>query len=184
MPLDNQIRNFAKQCKNAEHARLFKSLSSKLNAHAKYMSNFIAASDVDLNNDYSLAVLKATFKSDDTPLYRFYKSWQDIWKMQENAVAQAISTSSSKTSAGRNGNAKEEKDVKNMPNSRKSVTIKDRAKVIEFDDEKSIGKKEKSVKKKRKSSKKKFENLENGPAAYAEDELRDLVLSDLEEDLS
>ncbi|VDM45653.1 unnamed protein product [Toxocara canis] len=109
-PLDGQIKRFIKSCRNVDYMRLFKSLSSKLNEHAKWVDTIVATRQLQLNDQFCLvgfffslivdkyaffytlsclkAALEANLRSVESPLTKFYESWHNMWKMQQETVAQ------------------------------------------------------------------------------------------------
>ncbi|VDD88216.1 unnamed protein product [Enterobius vermicularis] len=85
LPLKSKIKNFIQECRNAEQARLFKSLSSKLNEHADYVADIVQKTEIDITNRDSLTALANAITSDDSPLCKFYKTWRNVWEIQKSS---------------------------------------------------------------------------------------------------
>uniref|UniRef100_A0A915AIX9 Nucleolar complex protein 2 homolog n=2 Tax=Parascaris univalens TaxID=6257 RepID=A0A915AIX9_PARUN len=90
-PFDGQIKCFLKSCMNADYVRLFKSLSSKINEHAKWVDAIVAAREVHLNDQLNLGSLEADLASSDSPFAKFYQSWQAC-KVQKESTAQVFAS--------------------------------------------------------------------------------------------
>uniref|UniRef100_A0A915AK40 Nucleolar complex protein 2 homolog n=1 Tax=Parascaris univalens TaxID=6257 RepID=A0A915AK40_PARUN len=86
-----RIKCFLKSCMNADYVRLFKSLSSKINEHAKWVDAIVAAREVHLNDQLNLGSLEADLASSDSPFAKFYQSWQAC-KVQKESTAQVFAS--------------------------------------------------------------------------------------------
>uniref|UniRef100_F1KTZ6 Nucleolar complex protein 2 n=1 Tax=Ascaris suum TaxID=6253 RepID=F1KTZ6_ASCSU len=103
-PFDGQIKRFLKSCMNADYVRLFKSLSSKISEHAKWVDAIVAAREVHLNDQFNLGSLEASLASSESPFAKFYQSWQAC-KVQKESTAQMFA---SKVTSKKEDSAKED----------------------------------------------------------------------------
>ncbi|CAI4233352.1 unnamed protein product [Auanema sp. JU1783] len=87
-PIVNQMKVFLKNIRCADSRRLYKGLLEKVEAHSKFVTNAVAAVDIELKDEMNVRALKLKLNTPESPLRVYYRQWEKIWKLKQTSQTQ------------------------------------------------------------------------------------------------
>ncbi|KAK6012051.1 Noc2p family protein, partial [Ostertagia ostertagi] len=97
VPITHRIRDFLRKIRSVEFARCFRSLSEKLEEHAKFVADVLLTKEFSIRDDIQVMSLKLALNDPVSPLRVFYRQWEKAWRLKQQMLTASHNKEKEKT---------------------------------------------------------------------------------------